>query len=92
MFTFSKIVSSAGNKIYSEVKTFLKRHADMIMDYNSITTSGNETLTLSENHLIYARTSCQDQFNPKLVFVLKYLDTVGISSDYLHLKLLNFTM
>ena len=60
----SYIVSSSGVLIYSEVKTFLKTQSDVIINYNSITTSLNETLIVTGNHLIYARRCFNDKFNP----------------------------
>ena len=49
---------------YGELRTFLKRQSDVIMKYKSITTSMNQTLSLSANHLIYARQNCHERFTP----------------------------
>ena len=68
MCCFIKAGFSNSGKIYGEVKTFLKRQPDVIIKYKSITTFRNQTLSLSGNHLIYARHSFQERFNPMLVF------------------------
>ena len=58
------VVSSTGRMAYSEVKTFLKKDQLMIAKYLSITTLHNETLTLSADHLVYARTYLSNGFSP----------------------------
>ena len=65
----STIVSSSGIVTYSEVKTFLKKQPDMILEYKSITI-WNETLTLTGNHLLYARENSVDKFHPMQVCFL----------------------
>ena len=55
-------VSSTGQPTYTEVKAFLQKEQNMIIQCKSITTQ-NETLTLTGNHLIYARNHFSDQFN-----------------------------
>ena len=64
LFVFCNIVSSSGSVQYSEVKAFLKKIPDVIMKYMSITTDANKTITLSENHLIYAKKFTTEQFHP----------------------------
>ena len=56
-------VSSSGTVKYSAVKAFLKKQPKMVAEYKSIATV-NETLTLSGNHLVYARKVVDDQCNP----------------------------
>ena len=58
------IVSSTGSLIYTEVTAFLKRQLNMITNYKSITTSSHKSLTLSADHLMYARKFHNVQFNP----------------------------
>ena len=60
--------TSNGEAIYSEVRAFLKRQPDVIVSYKTIKTLWNQTLSLSGNHLIYARKSGQGVFIPMLVF------------------------
>ena len=62
-FVFS-IVTLSGRVKHSEVKMFLKRQPDVIRKYKSITTVMNSTLTLSENHLVFARKYYSDKFYP----------------------------
>ena len=49
---------------YSEGKTFMKKDANMILEYKSITTMTNESLLLTEDHLVYARKCDSEEFNP----------------------------
>ena len=56
-------VSSTGTVKYSAITVFLKNQPKRVTEYKSIATL-NETLTLSGNHLIYARKSVDDQYNP----------------------------
>ena len=60
---FFDIVSSAGIVTYSEVTSFLKKQPNIMTEYKSITTL-NGTITLTGNHLVYARKVFADQFNP----------------------------
>ena len=54
-----------GGKIsYSEVRTFLMKDYSVINMYKSITTSMNRTITLTGNHLIYAKIDKGNQFYP----------------------------
>ena len=57
------IVSTGGRIIYSEVSAFLEKKSDMILKAKSIST-WNKTLTLTRNHLVYARKKFYDEFNP----------------------------
>ena len=63
-------VSSSGTVKYSVIKAFLKNQPKRVTEYKLIATL-NETLTLSGNHLIYARKSVDDQYNPMSVCVNK---------------------
>ena len=52
-----------GGKIsYSEVRTFLTKDSSVINMFKSITTSMNRTITLTGNHLIYAKNGNANQF------------------------------
>ena len=54
-----------GGKIsYSEVRTFLMKESSVINMFKSITTSMNSTVTLTGNHLIYAKNGKANQFYP----------------------------
>ena len=57
------IVSSNGIVTYSEVKAFLKKEQNVITQYKPIATK-NKTLTLSADHLVYARKGLVDRFYP----------------------------
>ena len=57
-------VSSDGSVKYSDVRTFMRKDHNVITKYLSITTYCNKTLTLSPNHLVYARKVSSDEFNP----------------------------
>ena len=58
------VVSSTGSVIYSEVRMFLQKQPFVLGSYLSIETSSNESLRMSGNHLVYARESSIDEFNP----------------------------
>ena len=62
-YIYFHAVSSTGQRIYSEVKAFLQKEPNIIVQCKSISTV-NETLTLTENHLVYARKSFSDHFHP----------------------------
>ena len=62
LFSFDA-VTSTGSVTYSEITAFIKKEPNLITHYKTITTA-NETLTLTGNHLIYARRSFGCQFNP----------------------------
>ena len=53
---------------YSEVKAFLKKEQNVITQYKSIVTM-NKTLTLSADHLVYARKRLVDKFYPMQVYL-----------------------
>ena len=57
------IVASNGTVIYSEVKAFLKKETNVITQYKSVATM-NKTLTLSGDHLVYARKRLVNRFYP----------------------------
>ena len=63
-FIFHKKVSSNGIVTYNEVVAFLERHSKVITQYRSITTSSNDTLIATGNHLVYAKKHDTTQFNP----------------------------
>ena len=56
-------VSSNGKVMYSKVGAFLKKWPNIMTQYKSITTV-NGTISLTGNHLVYARRNILDQFNP----------------------------
>ena len=56
-------VSSTGKMVSSEVKTLLKKDPLVIAKYLSITTLHNKSLTLSADHLVYARKCDNEEFN-----------------------------
>ena len=58
------IVSTNGTITYSEVRTFLEKQTDVIVEFKSITTYLDQTLTLTGNHLVYARKASNAKFNP----------------------------
>ena len=64
IYVFFNIVSADGTFMYSEVRTFLEKQTDIILMFKSITTYGDKTLTLTGNHLVYERKSCNDKFSP----------------------------
>ena len=57
-------VSASGKIIHSEVVAFYKKLPNMITQYKSIPTFGNESLILSGDHLVYAKVSLANQFKP----------------------------
>ena len=56
-------VSSGGSLIYSEVRTFLKKDPAVTNKYKSVTSVGNNTISLTGNHPLYARKSCTEKFS-----------------------------
>ena len=62
LFYFST-VSSDRKLTHNKVKAFLKKIPSMITKYKSISTSLNRTISLSGNHLIYARKNWTEKFN-----------------------------
>ena len=63
-YSFLHAVSSGGSITYSEVITFLKVKPTVSGLYKSITDSWNNTVSLTRNHLIFARQSSSDKFYP----------------------------
>ena len=63
MFAIFITVSANGRVMYSTIEAFLEKQPNMVTEYRSIATV-NETLILTGNHLVYARRSADDQFNP----------------------------
>ena len=63
-------VAADGTVLYSEVRSFLKKQPDIISKFKSIKISGNKTLTLTRNHLVYARKVHNDKFNPMWVILI----------------------
>ena len=59
------LVSPDGSIVYSTVRTFLKIKHTEVTIYKSIMISGNKTIDLTGNHLIYSRKCSTDKFNPK---------------------------
>ena len=63
---FSKIlnqVSSEGKIVYSQIRTFMEKQPTAATTYKSIKTSLNHTISLTGNHLLYARLSGAEKFN-----------------------------
>ena len=56
-------VSSNGTITHIKITAFLKKQPNLITNYKSIET-GNKTLILTGNHLIFARKGFADFFNP----------------------------
>ena len=56
-------VSTDGNVIFSEVRTFLHEDHMATSLYVALIASSNKTIYLTGNHLIYARRSGSDKFN-----------------------------
>ena len=61
---FMKLVLPSGSVSYSQVTSFMKKQQVITRMYISITTSWNNTLSLSGNHLIYTRKSYMEKFMP----------------------------
>ena len=59
------LVSSEGRLTYGEVRVLLQKNQGLTSFYKSITTSSNNTIRLTGNHLIYARTTSAEFFLPK---------------------------
>ena len=58
------LASSTGTVTYSTVRVFLKKRSFVTNVYKSFLTSGNRTITLSGNHLIYSRKTTMEKFYP----------------------------
>ena len=63
-YLYFDTVVSHDELTYSEVKLFLVKESDVITEYKTITTSSNRTISLSGNHLIFARKADRDRFYP----------------------------
>ena len=59
------LISPDGIIVYSAVRAFLKIKQTEVTMYKSIKISGNKTIGLTANHLIYSRKCFTDKFNPK---------------------------
>ena len=55
------LVSPNGSLAFSPVRIFMKKKMDVILMVKSITTQ-NETINLTEEHLIYTRKNSSDKF------------------------------
>ena len=51
-----------GSNTYSEIKAFLMKEHTAVTMYQQITTSTNQTISLTGNHLIYVRKRFTDNF------------------------------
>ena len=69
LFFLFEIATSAATVTYSEIITFIEKKPNVVVNFKSITTSQNETLTLSGKHLIFARGSSSNKFSTISVFV-----------------------
>ena len=58
------LAATDGSVTYSEIRTFMEKQPTVITTYKTITTSSNNTIRLSGNHLIYARKFPTEQFYP----------------------------
>ena len=68
------LVSSDSLVKYSTVNTFLMKKHTSVSPYLTIETSGNQTISLSENHLINTRIISADKFKPRQIFnIFNYL-------------------
>ena len=56
-------VASDGMVKYSTITTFLDKRPFEITNYVSIMTSGNQSISLTGDHPIYARKCATDKFN-----------------------------
>ena len=63
----SCLVSADGMIAFSEIQTFIEKEHAISRRYKSITTNLNTTVSLTSNHLIYARKNVMDKFHPMLV-------------------------
>ena len=61
-------VSSSGTVTYSDVRTFLKKQPNIMIQYKSIVML-NGTLAITGNHLIYARKTFAEELNPMYVSI-----------------------
>ena len=62
LLLFNYLVSPDGTIEFSEVRTFLEKKVEVTNTYKSITTSRNNTISLTGNHLIYTKKSHIDKF------------------------------
>ena len=53
-----------GKTKFSEIKAFLAKEQTAVTMYKQMTTSSNQTISLTGNHLIYVRKRFTDQFLP----------------------------
>ena len=60
---FFDTVSATGTVIFSEVKSFLQKQPDIMIQCKSIATL-NKSLILTGNHLVFARKKLSVHFNP----------------------------
>ena len=60
--TNSPAVSPDGTITHSQVLTFMKKQPKTITMYNEITTSGDNSIILSGDHVMYARKSDKEKF------------------------------
>ena len=82
--------------MYSEVRTFLHTESAATAMFKSITNSGNNTVRLSENHVIFARNTITEEFQSMYVYsncwLFTYSKTVlkmlywPISNIYMHIQ------
>ena len=56
---------SQGSLKYSEVTAFLQKQPDVFGQYKAITTLSNDTIVLSDRHLIFVRDSVNDKFSTR---------------------------
>ena len=69
VFSWQIHKTSLGSHLeYSDIRVFLEQLPTATTVYKSITTSNNNTIHLSKNHLIYSRKSNTEIFNPLWVY------------------------
>ena len=69
-FLICLLVSTNGNLICSEITSFMEREHFTTNMYALLTTSHNKTISLTKNHLVYARKSSMDKFMPVCKFIV----------------------
>ena len=62
LFWFHYPVTSEGFIEFNEVTSFLRNQPTVTALYKSIITSANKTISLTGNHLIYAKKHSADKF------------------------------
>ena len=77
------LATSDGSLTYSEVISFVEKQHALTTMFKSITTSFNNTVTLTGNHLIYARRSSVEKFIPKWVYCFKFFERLPDITEFI---------